>query len=85
VIGVGDSLVVHVVPLALVDCKLALGPARIERATGWRDGRGSLGEVRPDDLVSIHWGWACDVLASDQLDRLIGWMEHQLSVANETL
>lgn len=82
---VGDSLVVNVVPLALVDGKLALGPARIERVTGWRDGRGFLGEVRPDDVVSIHWGWACDVLASDQVDRLVGWTQRQLSVANETL
>ena len=82
---VGDSLVVNVVPLALVEGKLTLGSARIEQVTGWRDGRGFLGEVRPDDVVSIHWGWACDVLASDQVNRLIGWTQRQLSVANETL
>jgi hypothetical protein len=76
---------VNVVPLAFVDGKLAFGPARIERVTGWRDGRGFLGEVRQDDVVSIHWGWACDVLASDQVDRLIGWTQRQLSIANETL
>jgi hypothetical protein len=82
---VGDTLVVNTVPLALVEGKLAFGPARIERVTGWRDGHGFLGEVRPDDVVSIHWGWACDVLDADQVDRLIGWTERHLSIANETI
>lgn len=81
----GDSLVVNAVPLALVDGKLAFGPARVERLTGWRDGRGFLGEVGRGDVVSIHWGWACDVLGADQLDRLVGWTQRQLSIANETI
>jgi hypothetical protein len=82
---VGDTLVVNAVPLVLVEGKLAFGPARVERVAGWRDGHGFLGEVRPDDVVSIHWGWACDVLGADQVDRLIGWTQRQLSIANETL
>jgi hypothetical protein len=82
---VGDTLFVNTVPLVLVDGKLALGAARIEQVTGWRDGRGFLGEVGPDDVVSIHWGWACDVLGPDQMDRLIGWTQRQLRIANETI
>lgn len=82
---VDDTLVVNAVPLVLVDGKLAFGPARIERVTGWRDGHGFLGDVRPDDIVSIHWGWACDVLDDDQVGRLIGWTQRQLGIANETL
>jgi Family of unknown function (DUF6390) len=82
---VGDTLVVNAVPLTLVDGKLALGPARIEEVTGWRDGHGFLGAVSRDDVVSIHWAWACDVLDADQIGRLIGWTERQLSIANETL
>lgn len=82
---VDDTLVVNAVPLALVDGKLTFGPARVERVTGWRDGHGFLGEVRPDDVVSIHWGWACDVLDADQVERLIGWTQRQLAIANETL
>jgi Family of unknown function (DUF6390) len=82
---VGDTLVVNAVPLALVDGKLALGPARVEQVTGWRDGHGFLGEVRPDDVVSIHWGWACDVLGAGQVARLISWTQRQLSIANDTL
>ncbi len=82
---VGDSLMVNAVPLVLVDGKLTFGPPRIERVTGWRDGHGFLGDVRPDDIVSLHWGWACDVLDADQVGRLIGWTQRQLDIANETL
>ena len=81
----GDSLVVNSIPLALVDGKLALGPARVEQVTGWRDGAGFLGDVRPNDVVSIHWGWACDVLDADQLGRLVGWTQRQIDLANATL
>jgi hypothetical protein len=82
---IGDTLVVNVVPLVLMDGRLTLGPPRIEEVTGWRDGQGFLGDVRPDDVVSIHWGWACDVLGSDQVDRLIGWTQYQLDIANQTI
>jgi Family of unknown function (DUF6390) len=81
----GDTLVVNAIPLVLVDSKLALGPARIEQVTGWRDGHGFLGDVGPDDVVSIHWGWACDVLEPDQVDRLIAWTQRQLRIANQTI
>jgi hypothetical protein len=81
----GDTLVVNSVPLVLVDGKLTFGPPRIEQVTGWRDGHGFLGDVRPDDVVSLHWGWACDVLDADQVGRLIGWTQRQLDIANETL
>jgi hypothetical protein len=81
----GDTLVVNAVPLAVVQGKLTFGPARVERITAWRDGHGFIGEVRPDDVVSIHWDWACDVLDAEQVGRLIGWTRRQLDIANETL
>jgi hypothetical protein len=81
----GDALVVNVVPLALVEGKVTLGPARLEQVTGWRDGRGFLGDVHPGDVVSIHWGWACDVLDDDQVGRLVGWTQRQLTIANDTI
>jgi len=81
----GDQLLVNAVPLALADGKLTFGPARIERITAWRDGHGFIGDVAPGDVVSIHWDWACDVLDSDQVGRLISWTRRQLAIANETL
>ena len=81
----GDALLVNVVPLELVEGRLAFGAARPERITGWRDGQGFLGDVVPDDVVSIHWGWACDVLDDVRLRRLVDWTERQLAIANQTL
>lgn len=81
----GDQLLVNAVPLAMADGELVLGPPRIERITAWRDGEGFLGEVARDDIVSIHWDWACDVLSADQAGRLITWTRRQLTIANETI
>lgn len=81
----GDALVVDVVPLVMKDAKLDFGPARTEQVAGWRDGHGFLGDVQPGDVVSIHWGWACDVLAPDQVARLIAWTRHELAIANQTI
>ena len=81
----GDFLVVNIVPLTLVDGKLTFGVARAERITAWRDGRGFVGDVRPEDVVSIHWDWACDVLDADHVARLVGWTQQQVTIANQTL
>jgi hypothetical protein len=78
-------LVVNAVPLSLVEGKLTLGSARIEQVTGWRGGRGFIGDAQPGDVVAIHWDWACDVLDDDQVGRLIAWTRRQLEIANETI
>ena len=81
----GDQIVVNAIPLELVDGSLTFGPARVERVVGWRDGLGFIGDVQRDEVISIHWGWACDVLDADQLERLISWTRRQLAIANETI
>jgi hypothetical protein len=81
----GDSLVVNVVPLAMADGRLELGPARPEKVTGWRDGVGFLGSVGIGDVVAIHWDWACDVLDADQLARLVAWTRRELEIANQSI
>jgi hypothetical protein len=49
------------------------------------DGRGFVDGARIGDLVSIHWGWACEVLTSDQHQRLERYTRHHLAIANETI
>ena len=78
----GDQLVVDAVPLGLVGGRLALLPPRVERVTGWRDGLGFVTGVAPGDVVSIHWGWACEALSPARLRRLVAWTRRQLEVAN---
>jgi len=82
----GDWLVTSVVPMALAEGKLRLGPPRVETVRGWQDGRGFLGaEVARNDIVSIHWDWACEVLDARRLNLLRGWTQHELRIANQTI
>ena len=81
----GGSLVVSVVPLDLVDGRLTLGTARPETIEGWWDGTGFVDGVGPGDVISIHWGFACDRLDPDQLSRLVAWTRHQVRLANDTI
>jgi hypothetical protein len=81
----GDWLVTSVIPLALREGKLRLGPPRVETVRGWQDGRGFLNGVAANDIVSIHWDWACDVLDARRLNLLRAWTEHELRIANQTI
>lgn len=82
---IDDELVVNVVPLRLSGGLLELGPAEVQRVTAWQGGTGFVGGVAVGDVVSIHWDWACDVLTSGALDRLVAWTRAQLEVANQSI
>ena len=78
-----DQLVVSRSPLQLVDGKLALGSPREELATA--AGGGYVGNVSRDDVVSMHWSWACEVLKPDELMRLQSATRSALALCNRTL
>jgi hypothetical protein len=80
-----DVLVVSVVPLAMVDGRLALAPARVERVRGWRDGAGFVDGVDVGEVVSIHWDWACERLDQRTLAALQYWTARELEIANQTI
>jgi hypothetical protein len=81
----GSSLVVNVVPLLLEAGRLTLGPARPERVEAWWDGSSLVGVVEPGEIVSIHWGFACERLTGSQLRRLVAWTRREIDVANATI
>ncbi|HET9680952.1 MAG TPA: DUF6390 family protein [Candidatus Limnocylindrales bacterium] len=81
----GDWLVVSVVPLELADGRLRLAAPRPERVRGWIDGQGFVDGVRPGDVVSIHWDWACERLDRRRLAALRRWTDHELEIANRTI
>ncbi len=81
----GTSLVVNVVPLLLEGGRLTLGAARPERVEAWWEGNAFVADVEPGEIVSIHWGFACERLSGSQLRRLVGWTRRELEVANETI
>jgi len=81
----GGELVVDRVPLVLEAGKLALGAPVRERVVRQIGGRGFADAARVGDSVSIHWGWACEVLP--ELDRaaLERFTRHHLAIANQTI
>lgn len=81
----GGELEVERVPLLLEVGKLVLGEPVRERVMRQIDGRGFVDGAQPGDVVSIHWGWACEVLTPNQHQRLERYTRHHLAIANETI
>lgn len=49
------------------------------------DGRGFADPARAGDWLSVHWGWACEVLTPLQRANLERYTRHQLAIANQTV
>ena len=81
----GGELVVDRVPLLLERGKLVLGRPVQERVMRQIDGRGFVDGARVGDVVSIHWGWACEVLTPEQHQPLERYTRHHLAIANATI
>jgi hypothetical protein len=79
------ELVVGRVPLLLCQGKLVLGQAVPERVTRQVEGHGFTDQAQPGDWVSIHWGWACEVLTDWQRGYLERFTHHNLAIANQTI
>ncbi|MGI8659018.1 MAG: DUF6390 family protein [Candidatus Limnocylindria bacterium] len=72
-------------PLELINGKLALGPSRRERVVRQIDGRGFADAAAVGDVVSLHWGWVCEVLSEGAVRSLTHWTRHHLEIANQTI
>ncbi len=83
VLSVGASdLVVEVEPLVLRGDRLELAEARRETISRRVDGRGFVDDVRNGDWVSIHWGWACDILTPGQQSNLERYTRWHMALCN---
>jgi hypothetical protein len=81
----GPDLLVERPQLVLADGKLTLSEPRGCRVSRQLEGRGFVDGVNTDDMVSIHWNWACDVLDPDALSRLSRATQRSLALANLTV
>jgi len=81
----GPVFVVERRPLLLEAGKLALGPAQPARITRQVADRGFADRALVGDWLSIHWGWACDILDDTQVRALERYTRHHLALANQTL
>jgi hydrogenase maturation factor len=81
----GAELDIERQSLTLVDGKLALGAARVERAARQVEGRGFADAATVGDWVSVHWGWVCEVITARQQANLLYYTQDHLRLANQTL
>jgi hydrogenase maturation factor len=79
------SLVARRRPLVLQEGRLALGEPRAEPVAREVLQRGFVDDVVVGDWISIHWGWACEVLTERQRSNLERWTRHHLALANQTI
>lgn len=83
--AIGPDLVVEVNPLLLEGGRLSLGPPRIESVKRRLNGQGFLDSVEAGDWVSVHWGWACDILTRQQRTELERYTRWHVALCNQTL
>lgn len=81
----GDWLVASVSSVRLVGGRLRLAAPELRRVQAWRDGAGFVADIRPGDVISIHWDWACERLDERRLGNLVAWTMHHLRLANTTI
>ena len=59
-------------------------PAPERALTRWT-GTASRTLPQPGDWVSLHWGWACEVISDAQRARLAYYTDYHLALANQTI
>jgi hypothetical protein len=79
------SLVVERRPLLVEGPSLVLGDPRAERVRRTVLDKGFVDDAAVGDWVSVHWGWACEVLDDRRRANLERWTLHHLAIANRTL
>ena len=62
-----------------------MGEPRPERVTRQVGGMGFVAHAQPGGHVSVHWSWACEVLAPEALARLRVATQRCLALANLTV
>jgi len=81
----GSMLTVEGMQLVIAGHRLVLGPPERRAVNREIDGNGFVGTARIGDWVSMHWGWACQVLSPRQVANLERWTRYHLDIVNETL
>jgi len=81
----GSALTVEAMPLVIVGNSLVLATPEHRTVNRENDGKGLISAAHPGDWVSIHWGWACQVLTPQQVANLERWTRYHLGIVNETL
>ena len=79
-----DELRVEQRPMRFEGRRLALSAPVVKRVR-YNPGVKPFGSVRPGDMVSIHWSYACDVLTDRQSRNIAKYTAADLSLVNRLL
>lgn len=69
-------------PLAWDGRSLSIGPSCLESVPASAGGKAFVRDLRPGDLISLHWGWVCDRLTPAQMRSLQRYTRWHLRLAN---
>lgn len=76
---------VQVRPLVLENGRLEFGTPQERVAYRRMNGKGYLEDLRPGELVTLHWHWICDRITPQQARTLAQNTRYHLGLANRTL
>lgn len=80
-----SSIIVDYQPLVIENEKIKQGQI-IDREVLTRfDDRGFVNDLNVGDMVTIHWGWVCEKINSEQLKNLQKYTKESLAIFNQQI
>lgn len=77
-----SKLMVNYEPLLVENGKIVLGKSVEKEIWSEVNDKSFIRDLKDGDQVSMHWGWACDILTDSQVNNLKKWTKYNLALAN---
>lgn len=84
-IGESEFLQVDIMGLEFIEGKLSFSRRITKKVRFKFFGQSFIDDLKPGDLVSIHWGFVCEKLSLTKAKRLDSWNQYHLNLANLTI
>jgi len=81
----GPAITVLTEPLIYVQGKLALGQPRVKALMRQLEAEYDLEQIKPGQIVSIHWSVPCEVITKKQAATLKKYTLRSIALANQTI
>jgi hydrogenase maturation factor len=78
-----SSIIVDFMPLIIKNDKIMLGEAMEREVLTQFDDKGFVKDLKIGDVVTIHWGWVCEVINNAQLNNLKKYTLESLNIFNQ--
>jgi hypothetical protein len=78
-----SSIIVKFQPLVITNDKLELGEIINREVLTQFDDKGFVSDLKIGDIVTIHWGWVCEVITNTQLANLQKYTQESLNIFNQ--